>query len=65
MRTVFANILGDWTEITDGDTLDCLDPVSWVKEGGLEKSEEFGYVNVQHNGENYRMHISQIQVLGG
>lgn len=70
---IYANLLGNWTDITDSGTLaDLRDPVTYIKET-LKYSEnsntaecfKYDYINVQYNGHNYRLHPSMIQIIDG
>ena len=65
MKQVYANLLGNWVELTDGATIEKYDPVTWYKGDGIDLMDQFCYVNVQFRGANYRVHSSQIQIIGG
>ena len=68
---IFANLLGNWTDITNtGTVADCKDPTTYFKENlryveGETTAEcfKYGYINVQYNNSNYRLHPSMIQIV--
>lgn len=68
---IYANLLGNWTDITDTGTVeDYQNPTTYFKEN-LWYSEDstvaecfkYDYINVQHNNHNYRLHPSMIQFV--
>lgn len=67
---VYANILGQWTDITNTGTIDQRDPITYVKEelghsknGTDFKSFEYDYVNIEYAEKTYRIHPSMIQIV--
>lgn len=71
MKRIYANLLGTWTDITDvGTVADYQSPglyfeenLTYEKENTVPKAFEFGYVNVQYKGKNYRVDPSCIQIV--
>lgn len=64
MKKVYANLLGEWIDITDTGTIDDnQDPKIFIREDGLEILSKYTYINVQYNGKNYRIHPSLIQIV--
>lgn len=64
MKKVYANLLGEWIDITDTGTIDDnQDPKIFIREGGLETLSKYDYINVQYDGKNYRIHPSLIQIV--
>ena len=69
---VYANLLGEWTDITDtGTVADNQDPAQYFKENliyGQDSAEaecfKFGYIHVQYEGRDYRLHPAMIQIIG-
>lgn len=71
MLKVYANLLGEWIDITNSGTVeDHKDPVAYLKDMlvfHVDSSDpqcfKYGYINVQYGGKNYRIHPSAIQVV--
>lgn len=64
MKKVYANLLGEWIDITDTGTIDDnQDPKIFIRESGLETLSKYDYINVQYDGKNYRIHPSLIQIV--
>ena len=64
MKKVYANLLGEWIDITDTGTIDDnQDPKIFIREDGLETLSKYDYINVQYDGKNYRIHPSLIQIV--
>lgn len=68
---IFANLLSVWTDITDDGTIERgQDPTTYFKEflkyddgQKIATCFEYDYINVEHNGKNYRIHPSMIQFV--
>lgn len=71
MKRIYACLLGNWIDITDCGTVhNNCDPVTYFAENlkfeansQVAKAFEFGYLNVQYEGKNYRIDPSCIQIL--
>lgn len=71
MKRYYANLLGEWVDITTAGTVaDHQDPSVYFEErlryiDGSKVAEcfEFGYINVQYQGKNYRIDPSCIQIV--
>lgn len=71
MKRIYANLLGSWIDITDTGTVeDQQNPSAYFKENlrymdGSTVAEcfKYGYINIQYNGANYRIHPSCIQIV--
>lgn len=71
MKRIYANLLGEWVDITEAGTVeDGQDPSVFFKENltyaegsKVAKCFEYDYINIQHNGRNYRIHPSMIQIV--
>ena len=68
---IYANLLGNWTDITETATVaDYQDPVTYFKENltfsnnsKIADCFEYGYVNVQYQGKNYRLTPEHFQFV--
>lgn len=72
MKRYYANLLGNWTDITDTGTVENQNPYIYFEENltypngsKVAKCFEYDYINVQYNGTNYRIHPTMIQIVGG
>lgn len=71
MKRYYANLLGKWVDITDtGTVADFKKPSVYFEEclrfdGNSEVAEcfKYGYINVQYEGKDYRIHPSFIQIV--
>lgn len=70
MKRIYANLLGTWVDITDGTVADSQptgkyfrDVLGYEGDSKVAKPFEFGYINVQHDGKNYRIDPSCIQIV--
>ncbi len=71
MKRYYANLLGNWTDITDEGTVeDCQKPSTYFEErlrylNGSKVAEcfEYDYINIQYHDRNYRIHPSMIQIV--
>ncbi len=71
MKHIYANLLGEWVDITtDGTVEDQQNPVTYFEENlryieGSTTTEcfKYDYINVQYKGTNYRIHPSCIQIV--
>ena len=71
MKRYYANLLGEWTDITEtGTVADHQSPGKYFEdnlkfEDGAKIAYcfEFGYINVQYKGKNYRIDPSMIQIV--
>ena len=62
MKRVYANLLGNWTNITDAGKIHGNDAAIYIKEE-LQDMFKYDYVNVEYGGNNYRIHPSDIQIV--
>ena len=68
---IYANLLGNWTDITDKGTIaDNQNPVKYITEnleyvGNSKKARafEYDYIHVQYEGKNYRINPAMIQIV--
>ena len=71
LKRYYANLLGNWVDITTAGTVaDHQDPSTYFREhltfeDGKTIAECFshGYINVQYEGKNYRIDPSCIQIV--
>ena len=71
MKRIYANLLGNWTDITEAGTVaDHQKPLTYFEENLVfdetsktAKCFEYGYLNVQYNGKNYRLAPEHIQIV--
>ena len=71
MRRYYANLLGNWVDITDSGTVaDYQKPSIYFEEhltyengSTTAKCFEYDYFHVQYRGIDYRIHPSQIQIV--
>lgn len=68
---VYANLLGNWTDITETGTIaDNQDPCTYIEnclryeqDSTVADCFKYDYINVQYDGKNYRIHPSMIQIV--
>ncbi len=68
---IYANLLGNWTDITEAGTVaDFQNPVTYFKENltfdknsSIAKCFEYGYIHVQYNGKDYRLAPEHFQFV--
>ncbi len=71
MKRYYANLLGNWIDITDSGTVaDHRNPSKYFEEmyrfkDGSKTPEcfEYGYIHVQYDGKDYCIHPSCIQIV--
>lgn len=71
MKRIYANLLGQWIDITKSGTVeDHQDPLTFFKENltyeagcHTAKCFEYDYINIQYENRNYRIHPSMIQIV--
>lgn len=71
MIRIYANLLGNWVDITDEGTVeDHQRPSTYFDENlcyegdsKIAKCFEYDYINVQYKGKNYRIHPTMIQIV--
>lgn len=71
MKRIYANLLGEWIDITETGTVeDNQDPtvffdenLTYSENSKIAKCFEYDYINIQHNGRNYRIHPSMVQIV--
>ena len=71
MKRIYANLLGEWIDITEAGTVeDHQDPsvffaerLTYAKGSKVANCFEHDYINIQYNGHNYRIHPSMIQIV--
>ncbi|WP_319372194.1 hypothetical protein [uncultured Ilyobacter sp.] len=59
MTKIYANLIGNWTLLTESDTIMNENPYVWVKEKNIQ---EHDFIWVGHENTGYRIHVSQIQI---
>lgn len=73
MKRIYANLLGNWTDITDDGTVeDYQDPstyfednLTYDKGSKVARCFEYDYIHVQYQGRDYRIHPTMIQIVRG
>lgn len=77
MVRYYANLLGNWVDITDDGTIDKKDAATYFEEENehkrlpdgtyskVPKCYEYGYIHVQYGGKDYRISPDCIQVVTG
>lgn len=71
MKRYYVNLLGTWVDITDAGTVeDHQRPAVYFAENltfedgdSVAKCFRGGYLNVQYEGKNYRIHPAQVQIV--
>lgn len=71
MKKIYACLLGKWTDITeDGTVEDHQRPLTYFDENlcyegnsKVARCFQYDYINIQHQGKNYRIHPSMIQIV--
>lgn len=71
MKRYYANLLGNWVDITDTGTVGRFQKPSLFFEENLTyesgskvaKCFELDYIHVQYGGKDYRIHPSMIQIV--
>lgn len=69
---IYANLLGNWTDITNATVFSgnpalkyfqevLLTPIT--KDSKISKLFEYDYINVEYNEHQYRIHPTQIQIV--
>ncbi|MEB8649341.1 hypothetical protein P4G96_10595 [Bacillus cereus] len=59
MKKIYANLLGEWVELQDTDTIQNENPYIWIREHNLH---EHNFINVSSGEKGYKIHVSQIQI---
>lgn len=62
MKRIYANLLGDWVDITDDGLLEKCNPNIYIDES-IQDMFKYDYINVSYNGKDYRIHPTFIQVV--
>ena len=70
---IYANLIGVWTDITESGTVaNSQNPVKYFKENlsfcensTVAECFKYGYIHVQYQGHDYRIHPSMIQIIDG
>lgn len=67
---IYACLVGEWIDITNSGKIDNRDPVIFIEEelGHTDSNKnfhsfEYDYVNIEYNGNTYRIHPSLIQIV--
>lgn len=71
MKRIYANLLGNWVDITEiGTVEDHQNPIIYFEENlryiddsTVAECFKYDYINIQYNGSNYRIHPSCIQIV--
>ena len=71
MKRYYANLLGNWVDITDTGTVeDDQKPSTYFKEHLSYDADsrgtafsDYDYINIGYGGKNYRIHTSMIQIV--
>lgn len=62
MNKIYANLLGNWTDITSDGLINQSDPVTYYKEQ-MQDMYKYSSVNVFYKEKTYRIHPSMIQCV--
>lgn len=65
-RTVWVNLLGKWTDITEDGMIAGIDPLEYIitSEKDLSAHDQpKGFVDIMYQDIGYLIHVSQIQVM--
>jgi hypothetical protein len=62
MKKIYANLLGNWTDITTSGKIDRHDPITYYNER-WDELFKYDYTNIEYDGHNYRIHPTLIQVV--
>lgn len=62
MKLIYANLLGNWTDITNTGTINGSPAKLYIQEQ-LQDLFKYDYINVVYGFTNYRIHPSDIQVI--
>lgn len=69
MKRIYANLLGDWTDITDGGLVDgypakeLIQNLSYEKGSYKAKGLEYDYVNITFGEKSYRINLAMLQIV--
>ena len=71
MKRIYANLLGNWTDITDTGTVErgqrpsiyFEEMLTYEGDSKVAKCFEYDYFNVEYNNREYRIHPSCIQIV--
>ncbi len=61
MKRIFVCLLGEWTQLTEGDTIFNTEPHTWLKENNIG---EYEFLKILCGGTGYEIHKSHLQVMG-
>ena len=59
MKQIFVNLIGNWVELKDTDTIFNTNPYIWIKENNLH---EHDFITIGYEGKGYKIHVSNVQI---
>lgn len=62
MHKIYANLLGNWTDITSDGLLNEENPITYYREQ-IQDMCKYDHVNVFYKEKTYRIHPSMIQIV--
>lgn len=73
MKRYYANLLGNWVDITEEGTVENHQHVptffeerlEYLNGGKISEYFKYDYINIQYKGKNYRIHPAFIQIVSG
>lgn len=70
MKRIYANLIGNWTDITETGTIERQDPLTFIEENLFYKPYskvadcfEYDYIHIQYQNSDYRIHPVMIQIV--
>jgi len=63
MKRYYANLLGEWVDITDAGTVADHQKPSIYFEEQITELCKYDHINVQYSNKNYHIHPSLIQIV--
>ncbi len=62
MHRIYANLLGNWIDITSDGLIDETEPITYFKEQ-IQDLCKYDHVNIFYQEKTYRIHPSMIQIV--
>lgn len=59
LTRIHVNLLGNWVELAESDTIFNTNAYVWIKENNLH---EHTFIWVGYQGKGYKIHVSQVQL---
>lgn len=67
---IYANLIGNWTDITNTGTIENQDPEVFIEEklmysdkSGKADCFKYDYIHIQYGNRDYRIHPSMLQIV--